>query len=239
VALARVIDHSLERPGAGPHALDRDHLALDREDRLDLQRRADPRAGGADPPPAPKELERVDREPHLQLRARAPGALGDLVRVRSRRRGGGRRERHQAEAAGRGGGVEHPDPLAALAVALEHLRGLAGRLGGAGQPAGDVDRDHLAPAREQRLVGGGEVADRRLRGGGQRLGLAQLLEERRVVGDVGLRHGALAAVDDVERDDLDPVPLDQIRRQVGRAVGHDGDVRHPAAPYMPRPTAVI
>ena len=47
-----MIDHPLERAAPGPDALDRLDLALDREDRLDLERRADPGLGAADPPAA-------------------------------------------------------------------------------------------------------------------------------------------------------------------------------------------
>src|SRR3954470_23001250 len=39
-------DQALERAAGGAHALDGLHLALDRENRLDLQRRADPPADG-------------------------------------------------------------------------------------------------------------------------------------------------------------------------------------------------
>ena len=46
VALAGVADQALDRPGAGPHALDRGHLLLEGEDRLDLQGGPDPGAGG-------------------------------------------------------------------------------------------------------------------------------------------------------------------------------------------------
>src|SRR5919106_354198 len=70
VALARVVDHPLEGPRAGADALDRRHLVLHGEDRLDLERGADPGARRADAPAALEELERVDREPHLQLLAR-------------------------------------------------------------------------------------------------------------------------------------------------------------------------
>ena len=42
--------------------------------------------------------------------------------------------------------------------------------------------------------------------------LAQLLEEGRVVGDLDLRHGAVAPEDDVQRHDVNAVTLDQLRR---------------------------
>ena len=87
---------------------------------------------------------------------------------------------------------------------------------------------------QQRLEDGAEVPDRGLRGGGQRLGAAQLLEEGRVIGDLDLRHRAIAPEDHVEGDDVYPVPLDQLRRQVGGAVGHDRDVRHARASLLSR-----
>ena len=90
------------------------------------------------------------------------------------------------EPAGGGGGVDHVHAVAALAVALELLGRLARRLVRAREAARDVDRHDVVARGEERLVDGDEVADGRLGGGGQLLGAAQLLEERRVVGDVGL-----------------------------------------------------
>src|SRR5918995_4229550 len=78
LALTRVVDHALHRAAARPDALDRRHLVLDREDRLDLQRRADPGAGSADPAAALEELERVDHEPELQVGTRGADVLGNL-----------------------------------------------------------------------------------------------------------------------------------------------------------------
>src|SRR4051794_12661918 len=73
VALAGVVDHPLERALARSHALDRRHLRLHGEDRLDLERRSDPGARRAYAAAALQELERVDREPHLEVLARLPG----------------------------------------------------------------------------------------------------------------------------------------------------------------------
>src|SRR5690242_15910465 len=50
VSLTRVVDHSLEGSLPCPDALDRGDLVLQGEDRLDLQGRADPGSGRADPP---------------------------------------------------------------------------------------------------------------------------------------------------------------------------------------------
>ena len=81
VALAREVDHALEGAAAGADALDRGDLLLEREDRLDLQRRADEGLGGADPTALAQVLERVDREPHLERVAHLvdPGQAGLAV----------------------------------------------------------------------------------------------------------------------------------------------------------------
>ena len=63
----------------GAHALDRSDLLFEREDRLDLERRAEPRRGSADPPPAAQVLERVDGEPHLQRSRVVADALHDFL----------------------------------------------------------------------------------------------------------------------------------------------------------------
>jgi hypothetical protein len=130
VTLLQVVDHPLERPAGGAHALDRHDLVVEREDRLDLQRRADPRAGGADPAAAAQELERVDHEPELQggaqlaggrQRARQIGAVAHRI-------GGG--DRRHAQPGGDALRVHDLDPLGRDA-ALEQrrarlLRGLHG-----------------------------------------------------------------------------------------------------------------
>ena len=64
---AEVVDHALERAAPRADPLDRDDLALDRQDRLDPQRGADPRLRAADPAAAAQELQRVDREQDLQV----------------------------------------------------------------------------------------------------------------------------------------------------------------------------
>ena len=190
VALAGVVAQALDRAGAGPHPLDRGDLLLQGEDRLDLQRRADPGAGAADPAAAPQVLEGVDREPHLQLLARLLGAGDDRLGVAAGRGRGGGAERAEAHPAGRRARVEDADPLAALVFVDEPLAGLAGGLEGAGDAGRDMDRDDLAAGVEQRLVDGDEVADRGLRGGRAALGGAQALVEGGEVGDLGLASAA-------------------------------------------------
>src|SRR5881394_225207 len=159
VALAGIVAQALDRAGPGADTLHRGDLLLQGEDRLDLQRRANEGAGAADPAAAPQVLERVDREPHLQLltgllsarhRCISPSAAG------SGRRGAARAEAHSA---GRRARIENLDSLAALAFVDEALAGLAGRLAGAGDTGRDMDRGDLAASVEQRLVDGDEVAD--------------------------------------------------------------------------------
>ena len=127
VALAGVVAQPLDRAGAGPDPLDRGDLLLEGEDRLDLQRRADPGPGAADPAAAPQVLEGVDREPHLQLLARLLGAGEDGLAVAPRRRGGGGGEDAEAHPAGGRARVEDVDPLAALAFVDEPVASLARR----------------------------------------------------------------------------------------------------------------
>ena len=196
----------------GADALDGGHLVLHRQDRLHPQRRADPGAGRADAPAAPEELERVDPEPKPQLLARVGHVLGGLLRARAVACCLRRRQHHEAEPAGRRGRVDHLDALAALAVAGERLLRLARSLGRAREPPGDVYGHHLAAVGQKRLEHRREVTHGGLRGGGQRLGAAELLEERRVVGDVHLRHGAVAAENHVQGHDVNAVTLDQLRR---------------------------
>ncbi len=85
VQFLRVLHHPLERPPGGAHALDRHDLVLQREDRLDPQRAAEPRLRLADAPAAAQVLERVEAEPDPQ-RPRAS-------RARARRRRPCRRPR--------------------------------------------------------------------------------------------------------------------------------------------------
>ena len=100
--------------------------------------------------------------------------------------------------------------------------GLAAALARARQPARDVDRDDVAARGGERLEHGQEVADRRLRGDGQVRRLAEARVERVEV--LVLELGAqVPAPADVEADLLDAPPLEQRPRQVGRAVGDDGD----------------
>ena len=132
VALAAVVQQPLERARAGAHALHGRQLALQREDRLDLQRRSDPGAGRADPPAALEELQRVHGEPDLEVGARLLGAPLDPSASSPAAAAAAAREHHQPQPARGGLRVHHAHPLAALALALELLRRLAGRVRRAG-----------------------------------------------------------------------------------------------------------
>ncbi len=220
---AGVVAQALDRAGAGADALDRGDLLLQGEDRLDLQRRADPGAGAADAAAAAQVLEGVDRKPHLQLLARLPGAGEDRFAVAAGPGGRGGREHRVAHPAAGRARVEEVDPISPLALGDEPLARLPGCLEGPRDAGGDVDRDDLAAFVEQGLVDRGEVPDGGLRGRRAFLGGAQALVESGVVGDLRLR--LLGAVDShVEADDMDPVRGDQLGGQVGRRVADDRDV---------------
>jgi hypothetical protein len=75
VALSGVGDQAGDRARTRADPLDGLDLLLEGEDRLDLQGRAEPRPGCADPAAAAQVLERVHREPELQ---RLAGLVGGL-----------------------------------------------------------------------------------------------------------------------------------------------------------------
>jgi hypothetical protein len=77
-------------------------------------------------------------------------------------------------------------PLAAPVLVDQALTCLAGRLEGAGDAGGDVDRDDLPAFVQQRFVDLEEVADRGLRGRRPAFGGAQPLVEGVEVGDLRL-----------------------------------------------------
>jgi hypothetical protein len=86
-----------------------------------------------------------------------------------------------------------------------------------------VDRGDVATGADKRLVAGQEVAHGGLRGGGQlRRGVQPRVERLEVA---VLRLGPQIAPADIKADLVDAPPLDQRPRQVGRAVGDDGERR--------------
>src|SRR3954454_21589124 len=130
--LARIVDQSLERALGRANALDWRHLpVLDREDGFDPERRPDPRACRSDSTAAAQELERVDREPHLQLGARLVRHVEHTLRAFAGRRTARRGQRDQAETATGAERVEYMDAIRGSDL----LRGLAGRLDSARQRA--------------------------------------------------------------------------------------------------------
>ena len=198
---ARVLDQPLEGAPSRAHALDRGDLLPEGQDRLDLQRRAQPCLSGADPAPLAQVLERVEREPHLERVAAPLGGRQRLRAAGSATGGVRRREHHQPLAAGRGAAVEDVDPLAALALVQQALARLLRRLAGSRDPGREVDRDDLAALGQQRLVDGDEVADRRLRGRDALVARAQALVEARVFGwGISISRPLLAVERDVEAD---------------------------------------
>src|SRR5439155_2543645 len=106
-----VVDEAVEGAARGAHALDREDLALDREDRLDLQRRAEHGLRLADSPAALQVLERVDGEPDLQLLAHAAHRVDHAAEVRARaRRTRGAEDEQPEPPAGRPGGDDPHAP---------------------------------------------------------------------------------------------------------------------------------
>ena len=140
--LLRVLDQPPQGLGARPDPLDRGDLLLEREDRLDLERRAEPRGRGADAAAAAQVLERVDREPHLESGPCLAYPRNDVLRGRA---GGGKpgpREGDQPHAAGRALGVDDGDPVHAFSLG-ELLLGLPGALDRPRDSTRYVDRDHV------------------------------------------------------------------------------------------------
>ncbi len=201
VASAGVLDQPLEGAPSRAHALDRGDLLPEGEDRLDLERRAQPCLRGADPAPLAQVLERVDREPHLERVAAALGGRQRLRAAGSLTGGVRRREHHQPLTAGRGATVVDVDPLPSLALVQQPLARLLRRFAGSRDPGREVDRDDLPALGQQRLVDGGEVADRRLGGRRPLVAAAQALVEARVLRSGDLDLGPLLALErDVEAD---------------------------------------
>jgi hypothetical protein len=221
--LLRVLDETLEDAASGPNPLDRRDLVVEGEDRLDLQGRAHPGAGGADPAAATQVLERVDREPHPQVLPCRADALDDGL---DRLAGLGRRDRREDEhphPTAAGAAVDHMDALASAALVDQPLAGLRRRLVGAGDPGCEMDRDDRPAGVEERPVDLDEVADRRLRGRRSLVARPQPLEERSVVADLALL-ALLAGDRHVEADLLHPMLLEQRVREVGGRVADDRDI---------------
>src|SRR6478736_7652577 len=196
-ALARVVDHPLECAAPGAHPLDGRDLLAQSQNRLDLERRAQPCLCGPDPAALAEVLERVDREPHLQLVAGAFGRRERAGAVLASLRSRGRSEDHHGLAAAGGAAVVDLDALAALSLRGQSLLRLRRGLAGAGDPGGEVDGDDVPALGQRRLVDGAEVTHRWLRGRRTLGAGAQALEE---LGVVGPRYLDLRPLLAVERD---------------------------------------
>ena len=140
---------ALERPAAGAHPFDGADLRLQREDRLDLEGRAQPRLSAADAPALAQVLERVEREQELQLCTRLPAPA-----PRPRRR-----PRPPLTAAAAASSIRPSAPQAVSesttctrsAASPSCSRACSRRAHGAGQATGQVDRDDLMAGVDQRL----------------------------------------------------------------------------------------
>ena len=135
-ALLEVGDEPLERAARGAHALDGLHLALDREDRLDLQRRADPgRAAPIRPPrrrySSVSTMTMICRFSRIALRGGRPPPRGR----RRRSSGVGRRDGHEAVPGAARQRVDHDHPLGRHPALDQQLARLLGRAHRAGDAA--------------------------------------------------------------------------------------------------------
>ena len=234
---AQVVDQALERAAPGAHALDGHDLGLDREDRLDLQRRADPRLRAADPAAAAQELERVDGEEDLQLLAQ-----------RARARAAASAASAPAAAALAAAIAEQPEAGAArvaestitiragVDAALDELRRAPARPSGRCRrcrPRGGSRRcRRRARAAARRRRGSRRPTAARCVGSSR---AAAQVRRRRRRSRAGRPRGRRAAArpSDVQRDGVEPVALGDLARQVVRGVGDDGDLamaRHPSRP---------
>jgi hypothetical protein len=127
----QVVDHALEGAAGRAHALHRLDLALDREDRLDLECRADPCLRRADAPPAAEVLERVDREDDAHPSAQGGGGLGRAAQVGPVADRVARRDRHQPRAGSARVGVQHLDSLGLDPTLEQRVARLLGGVHGA------------------------------------------------------------------------------------------------------------
>ena len=148
-ARLEVGDEPLERAARGPHPLDRLHLAVDREDRLDLQRRADPRRRRADPPAAAQVLERVHHDPDLQVVAQRLRGGERTRQVRAALDRVGRGDGHEAVAgASRCASRRRPCGAASIPCSISSWRACSAVLHRARDRAREVDADDArGPAR--------------------------------------------------------------------------------------------
>ena len=232
VQLLQVREHPLHRPAVGAHAPHGSDLGAEREDRLDLQRGAHHRLCRPDAPAAAKVLERVQAEPDVERLACTANRLERQLEVGALRRRAGCEQHEAAEPPGSGLAVVNLD-TARVAALGQQPRGLARTRARAREALGDVDRGHVAPGAHQRLVNRHEVAHRRLGGGWQLRRVAQARIEGIEVRVLALGP-QVSLPADVQADLLDAPALEQLRREIRRAVGHDRHTRGTVAVLCPR-----
>ena len=212
-------DHRLDaRDGARRRAdlLDRhDASAADGEDRLDRERRPEQRRGGADASAAAQVLEGVDVE---------QDAGGPEPRVHGLQDLGHRRLPSAAASAA----ATTANPMAMPMVSLSTTSTGTGASAAASRAAStvpDICDDRwtetmaVAPSSASRWYVSAKTC-------GVGRDVVTMVYSRSAAAtcvrrDVPALDEVLTADDDVERDDLDAVPLDDLPRQVGRRVGDD------------------
>ena len=163
--LVRVLDEPFEHALAGSHPLDRRDLVLERQDRLDLQRRAHPgpRARRSGRPCAGTRACRSRTTSAAARGPRRPARRSARASSPPSTAAAAAEDQHAHPAASRAA-VDHVDPFTAAALFDQPLPRLQSRFVGAGDPGGEVDRDDRPARVQQRPVDLDEVADRRLRG---------------------------------------------------------------------------
>src|SRR5271165_1361509 len=159
--LTHVLHHALECTTCGANPLDGRDLALEGEDRLDLEGAPQERLGPADATTTLEILEGVEAEPDVESTTSLVHALGHLPQVASRAGARRCREHHAAESAGAGFGVYHLNAVRQPSRAQRAAR-LASDVPGAGKPAAEVYRDDVLARRQQGLPYREKIPDRGL-----------------------------------------------------------------------------
>ncbi len=215
-----LLGQHLERLRARPHLARLLHDAVaDLDDGLDGEHRAQERTGVADPTSLLQVLERVERPEETGAVAAADHLVDDPVEGVTVGRAAGRGEAERPEPHGDGERVDDVDRALLADRRGCDLRGLHGRR----EARREVDADDPGGAAgDQVAVAGLERAGGRRRGLGQVLGGLEPVPER-VGGQLFPVDELLVAEADREWHDLDPERVDEVLRQVARAVGDDSN----------------
>ena len=209
---AQELDHALDGPRAGPHAVDRLDLAIgDEEQRLEVQHRPDHRLRPADAPSHLDVAQRVEQSEDTRLRDPSLD-LGGRLFERGAFSGNSaeKRDGHR-----NGLAVDHVD-----GKSLDRGRANPGGFRGRRELLADVDRDAPFVVTRKTAVDLGELPRRWRRGGGQRARCGQPREEL-LVGDIDSVAKRFLAEEDFERHDLDVVATAPLVGQVGSRVRDD------------------